>query len=149
MAIELILMDNVEKLGEIGEKVRVSDGYARNFLIPNGLAVQISKAALKQLEARKLLLKKKYEEDVLFAQEKANQINDTSITIPMQASEDEKLYGSVSANDIVKVLNEDGIEVDKNDVILEEPIRQLGVYDVEISLHAEVSASLKVWVVKA
>ena len=149
MPIELILMDNVEKLGKIGESIRVSDGYARNYLIPNGLARKVTPGAMRQLEAKRETLRVIYEEQISSAQSMAEGVGKQSVSIPVQAAEDEKLYGSVTAQNISDAVKEIDIEVDRKDIMLEEPIKTLGRYPVELRLHEEVIATLTVWVVRA
>ena len=150
MAIELILMDNVDKLGDVGEKVKVADGYARNYLIPKGLAVHASAAVERQLDARKAAVAKEQEEKIAAANVIAEKLAETSITIPMQVGEDEeKLFGSVTNIDIHRLLEEEGFDLDRRTIELSEPIKSLGVHEVSIKLHKDVTATLKVWVVKA
>ncbi|MCM8529646.1 MAG: 50S ribosomal protein L9 [Lentisphaeraceae bacterium] len=150
MAIELILMDNVDHLGNVGEKVKVADGYARNFLLPQGLAVHASKAIERQLDARKAVVAEKYQAEVAAATEVAAKVAETSITVPMQVGEeDEKLFGSVTSIDVTRLLAEEGLEIDRKQIDLTEPIKTLGVHEVPVKLHKEVTATLKVWVVKA
>lgn len=149
MAVELILMDNIDKLGSVGEKVKVADGYARNYLLPQGLAVHASKAVERQLEARKAAVAKKEEELIAAANELAGKLAETSITIPMQVGEDEKLFGSVTNIDIARLLEEENFDIDRRTIELSEPIKSLGVHEVPVKLHREVTATLKVWVVKA
>jgi large subunit ribosomal protein L9 len=149
MPIELILMDNVENLGEIGDAVRVADGYARNYLVPKGLARKATPGALRQLEAKKVTLRIEYEKEVAGAQSLAEAIAKHSVSIPVQASDDEKLFGSVTAQNVADALKDVEIEMDPKNVLLEEPIKMLGVYPVDLRLHSEVTATLKVWVVRA
>lgn len=149
MPIELILMDNVENLGKIGDAVRVADGYARNYLVPKGLARQATPGALRQLEAKKVTLRIEYEKEVTGAQSLAEAIAKQSVSIPVQASDDEKPFGSVTTQHIADALKDIEIEMDPNNVLLEEPIKMLGVYPIELQLHSEVVATLKVWVVRA
>lgn len=148
MPIELILMDNVENLGAIGDAVRVADGYARNYLVPKGLARQATPGALRQLEAKKVTLRVEYEKEVAGAQSLAEAIAKLSVSIPVQASDDEKLFGSVTTQNIADALKDIEIEMDPKNVLLEEPIKTLGVYPVDLRLHSEVIATLKVWVVR-
>lgn len=149
MAIELILMDNVDKLGTVGEKVRVADGYARNFLIPQGLAVHASKAIERQLKARKAAVVRKEQELIAVASELAGKLAETSITIPMRVGEDEKLFGSVTNIDVARFLEDEGFDIDRRTIELSEPIKSLGVHEVPVKLHKEVVATLKVWIVKS
>lgn len=149
MSIELILMDTIDTLGTVGDKVKVADGYARNYLIPNGLAVNASQAVERQLAARKILVQEKHDTEVAAATEVSAKITETSITIPMQVGEDEKLFGSVTNIEIARLLSEEGIDIDRRSIELAEPIKSLGVHEVSVKLHKEVVAILKVWVVKA
>ena len=149
MAIEVVLLENIEKLGKVGETVRVADGYARNFLFPRDMAVHASKAVVKQIEARRAKAEAAYAAEVAAAQELAAKINETSITIPMQAGEDDKLFGSVTVSEIHDLLLKDGIDVDRRKISVAEAIKTLGVHEVSVKVHAEVTATLKVWVVKA
>ena len=149
MAVELILLNNVQDLGRIGETVRVADGYARNYLIPRGLASKASPGALRQLEARKAQLQAIYESEVEAARALAGTIETNSASIPVQAGEDGKLYGSVTTAQIVDAFAEMDVQLERKQVILADPIKELGVYNVEIRLHEEVNVYAKVWVVKA
>ncbi len=149
MAQELILMENVPSLGRIGDVVRVADGYARNFLMPRKLAAKATPGALRQLEARKAQLEAEYSQQVEAAQGMAEELNKASVTIPVQAGDDEKLYGSVSNKQIADALAEMNIHIDRRKIALVDPIRQLGVYSVDVLLHEEVTAAVKVWVVRA
>ncbi len=147
MARELILMADVEGLGLEGAKVKVAEGYARNFLVPRKLAVPVSQAALRRLEKNRLAreLRQKHDRDT--AQSLAASLEKLSCTLAVKVGENDKLFGSVSAADIAANLKTQGLELDKRKIHLEDPIRELGVYSVKIKLHPEVEASLKVWVV--
>jgi large subunit ribosomal protein L9 len=149
MATELILMDDVDSLGVVGQKVKVSDGYARNYLIPNGLAVHASKAVERQLAACKKQVQERHNAQIAAADELAAKVAETSVTIPMQVGEDEKLFGSVTTMEIARLLEAEGLEIDRKLIELSEPIKSLGVHEVTVKLHKEVTATLKVWVVKA
>lgn len=149
MAVELILLEDVEDLGKAGEKVNVAPGYARNFLIPKGLAEKVTPGALRQIEARKERIEAKRKEELANAETLAAKIAETEVTIPMQAGEDEKLFGSVTAHLIAEALEKEGIEIEHRRIKLEEPIKELGVFNVDIKLHSDVVATAKVWVVRA
>lgn len=145
---DVILLKKVDNLGDTGQTVSVARGHARNFLIPQGLAVIADDAARRRLaeEAKrsgKLDLKAKRE-----AEELAGKFTDVSCTISVQASEEDKLYGSVGEREIAQALAELGHGIDHKQIVLEEPIKQLGVYTVPVKLHAEVEVSVKVWVVR-
>jgi large subunit ribosomal protein L9 len=149
MATEIVLLDNVDSLGNVGETVIVKDGYARNYLLPQGLAVPATQAVVRQIEARKAKVQAEYASNVAAATELAAKIAETSVTIPMQAGEDEKLFGSVTNQDIAKALTEDGFDIERKLIDMPEPLKALGVFEVAVKLHKEVTATLKVWVVKA
>ena len=145
---KVILIKDIEKLGKCGEVVEVRDGYARNYLIPQGLALHASKENFQRLERikekeRKLLERKK--KQALQLKEKIEKL---SLTIPVGVKEGEDIYGSVGSAQISKLLKSEGIEIEENKIILAEPIRKLGVYSIEIELHPQVKGSLRVWVVK-
>ncbi len=147
MAVELILFENVDHLGVMGEVVKVADGYARNYLVPRGLATKASPNALRKLEAKKIRCKHEQQKLVEDLQKVKELIDSNSVNIPMQAAENGKLYGSVTAQHIVDALKEMKIEIEKKQVALLEPIRKLDTYSVDILLHSEVTATLKVWVI--
>jgi len=148
MAIDVILMEDVESLGKLGDQATVANGYARNYLLPKKFAIPVTPANLRRLKAKKLRLQQEYQSRVSVAQAMAEKMTKDSVTIPVQATDDEKLYGSVTATQIAEALAANGIEIDRHSVKMDEPIRQLGVYNVTIDLHEEVTASLKVWVVR-
>jgi large subunit ribosomal protein L9 len=146
---DVILTERMDQLGEAGDIVSVTRGYARNFLIPRGMAyvaddshrrIMDEEARLEGLRSKKLKL---------VAEATAVTYTDVSCTISVQANEEEQLYGSVSEREIAAALQEMDHEVDHKMVKLEEPIKQLGVYTVPIRLHEDVEVSVKVWVVKA
>ena len=150
MAVQLILMDDVEFLGKIGDTVTVRDGYARNYLLPKGLAEPLTKNALRKLEKirkdREELLKIRKAE----ALDKASKLKGQTLTIAVKAvegDEEGKLYGSVTAADVAKALTEAGVAVDAAMVKLEEPIKNLGTTDITIALMADVSVVLKLAVI--
>jgi large subunit ribosomal protein L9 len=149
MAVELILLEDVEDLGKAGEKVNVAPGYARNYLLPKGLAEKITPGALRQIEARRERIEAKRKQDLDNATALAAKIAETEITIPMQAGEDDQLFGSVTSHLIADALKEQGIEIESRKIKLEEPLKELGVFNVSIKLHSDVDAMAKVWVVRA
>ncbi len=149
MAVELILLEDVAHLGKIGDKVRVSDGYARNFLLPRKLAAKTAPAVLRTIEAKKLRLQKDHEERLGVAKLLAEKLSSLSVSLSVQAGEDDKLYGAIHAGQIVEELVKEGITLEKEVVNLAEPIKALGSYNVEIVLHPDVKTTLKVWVVRA
>ena len=148
MTSELILMADVEGLGPAGTVVKVADGYARNHLLPRKLAAPVSRAATKQLEKKRQQREMLVEQEIETARALAASMEQASCTIPVRVGENEKLFGSVTSADICEALAKLNIEVDKHNILLDEPIRELGVYTVKIKLHPEVETSLKVWVVE-
>ena len=146
--VEVILTQDVENLGKMADVVEVSGGYARNFLIPQGKAQLITSSGLKQIEALKKAYQMKVEGMKQASSEIANKISKLSCTMPVKTSEEGKLHGSVTKDNIKNYLESEGISIDKKQVLLEEPIKKLGIYDVSIDLGEAVTATLKVWVVK-
>jgi large subunit ribosomal protein L9 len=149
MAVELILLEDVKDLGRIGDQVKVSDGYARNYLVPRKLGAPVAPGTLRRLEAKKLALQQEHEERIAVARALAEKIASTSVTITAEAGEEDKLYGSITTTQIADAMEEQGVKIDRHVIVLAEPIRQLGVYEVQVNLHSEVQATVKVWVVRA
>ncbi len=145
---KLILREDVENLGKIGDVVEVAGGYGRNYLLPRGLAVQASTKNLKEQEHQKKLIQTRMEKQRRDAQELAGSLDAVSCTIARKTGEDEKLYGSVTSRDIEEALKEEGVSIDRKRILLEEPIKKLGVYTVPVKLHTDVTGNIKVWVVK-
>jgi large subunit ribosomal protein L9 len=146
---EVILLKNDSVLGKKGEVVKVSDGYARNYLIPKNIALKNTEGnarTFQELEKRGELRANKEKRT---AEELAKKIEKLSCTATVQAGEDDKLFGSVTAIDIAKLLEDQGVEIDKRKIMLEEPLKALGIYSIPIKLHPEVEAKIKVWVVRA
>lgn len=144
----LILKEDVEKLGEAGEVVDVKPGYGRNYLIPQGKAEIATPGALKQLELIKEKAERRAELDVEAAQELAERLETTSVTIPVTVGEDEKIHGTITNQDIADALSERDIEVDRRKISLDQDVKTLGEYTATIELMAEIKPQIKVWVVK-
>ena len=145
---EIILLDTVQGLGKPGDVVLVIEGYARNFLFPQKLALVSTLENKKVFETKIKKLQKHQETEKKQAQDKAEKISQASCTITVKVGDDEKLFGTVTAADIASSLKDAGIDIDKRQVELKDPVKSLGVYQVEIKLHPEVTANAKVWVVK-
>jgi len=145
---KIILRLDHEKLGGAGTIINVKPGFARNFLIPQGMAMVASNANLKRFENEKLQLGWKQEKEKRDAQDLAKILENISCTITVQVGEEDKLFGSVTSQHIAESLEEQGYKIDKRKIILEEPIKSLGIYSVPIKLHSDVEAKIKVWVVK-
>jgi large subunit ribosomal protein L9 len=144
----VILKENVESLGRIGDVVKVSDGYARNFLIPKKMVVPASEDNVAQVEHQKKMLDKKRSAEKLSAEELSKKISAFTCNISRKVGEKDKLFGSVTTQDIADALKAGGIQVEKRSIHMKEPIKALGVHNVEIKLLPEVVSTLKVWVVK-
>jgi large subunit ribosomal protein L9 len=148
MATRVILQDNVEHLGRTGDIVRVRDGYARNFLVPRGLAVVADGRNVRRLNHQKRLAEARKFKALASARALAEQLGTAAVTITKEAGEDNKLFGSVTNRDIAEALAADGFEVDRRVIHIDEPIRTLGVKQVQVKLHAEVETTLTVYVTK-
>ena len=149
--IKLILRQDVASLGEAGALVSVKPGYARNFLLPQGLAYEASATNMRQLEEEKKRGEARAKRDYLEGRRRAAQLEGISLTFHVNAGEESKLFGSITSADIAERLAEQKLdfEVDKRWIQLDEPIKTLGVYSVPIRLHADVKPEVKVWVIKA
>lgn len=145
---EVILLTDVAKLGKEGEVVKVKDGYGRNYLISQGLALvseESSYKKLKELKQAKVKAAQRLKDKYLGIRGKLEAI---SLTITAQVKENDDIYGSVTETQILKLLDEEGIALEKGVLVLEEPIKKLGVYNIAVRLCPEVNANLRVWVVK-
>jgi len=148
MAVEIILMADVKDLGTEGQVVRVSEGFARNYLIPNKLGAPVTEATRRRLAKMQQQREAVRKETADKARAQAGALEKGSYTISVKVGEGEKLFGSVTAADIVKVVQGQGFAIEKHAVLLDEPIRELGVYEVKVKLHADVNAVIKVWIVQ-
>ena len=146
---EVILMQSVDNLGQMGDTVSVNRGYARNYLIPKGLAVLATEGHRKLVAEHMKLEAKRDDLRKASAEELAAKLGELSCTITVQAGEDDKLFGSVGPRDIAEALKTETSEFDHKQIVLAEAIKQLGVYSVPVKLHSEVEVTAKVWVVKA
>lgn len=145
--VQVILRQAVDDLGDIGEVVDVRPGYARNFLIPQGIAYEANDANQKRFEEERRHILDRSARELDRAKAAAERIEGQSVSFTVRAGEEGKLFGSVTASDISEALAENGLEVDRHLIRLEEPIKQLGVYRVTVRLHAEVRPEVTVWVV--
>jgi large subunit ribosomal protein L9 len=145
---EVILRQAVEKLGHPGDIVKVSPGYARNFLLPRGYAYEATPGNKKRIEQERQRLEAAEDARRASAQEYAGKLEQVSLTFSARVGEEGKLFGSVTSADIAQQLSEQGYEVEKRQIDLKEPIKALGVYRVPIRLHADVHPEIKVWVIK-
>lgn len=145
---KVILTEDIAELGSQGEIIEVKDGYGRNYLIPTGKALPASRGNLAKLKDGLRLKETRLKKDKHQAQEAAQRLRNVSCTIRVQADENDKLYGSVGARDISQALLDQSIELDPHHIVLEEPIKMLGVYPVVIELFKDVTSEIKVWVVR-
>ena len=146
---EVILREAVEKLGHPGDVVKVSPGFARNYLLPRGIAYEATPGNLKRIAQEKGRLEAAETTRRDAAQEMANKLEPISLTFSARVGEEGKLFGSVTSGDIAAQLEAQGVHIEKRMIDLHDPIRALGVYKVPIKLHADVKAEIKVWVIKA
>lgn len=145
---KIILKEKVEQLGSAWDIVNVKDGFARNFLFPRGLAIEVTKGNLKLIDEIKRGRSALKEKEKQQAEDLVKKLQDASFTLALEASPEDKLYGSVDAQALAKFLNAEGYQIDKKYIILDEPIKSLGVYQVDIKPHPEVSAKIKLWIVR-
>ncbi len=145
---EVLLRKEITGLGKEGEKVNVAKGYARNFLLPGGFAVEVSPANLKRIIIEKKLEEKKEVKLVKEAQEFIKKLENVSCTISVKTGESGKMFGSVTSEDIVQVMKKEGIDLDKKNILLPEPIKELGSFSVEVKVYSQLKGKIRIWVVK-
>ena len=145
---KVILIEDVQKLGSMGDVVQVKEGYARNFLFPKNLAKSATGSNLKIIDEIKKKKIQALAREKKEAEELKEKLSHISCTIPVEAGDDDSLFGSVTTQDISKAFEEAGFSLDKRKIILEEPIKKLGVYHITVKIHPEVIGAVKVWVVK-
>jgi large subunit ribosomal protein L9 len=148
IVMEVILSKDIQTLGKLGEVVKVKNGYARNYLLPRKLAYVATPSNLKRIEqqekkniAQRELAKKE-------AQELAEKLSKVSCTLSVEVNDLDKLYGAIAETDIAKALEIEGFMIDKKDIVIEKPIEELGIFDVDINLHSGVTAKIRLWVTK-
>ena len=146
---DVVLLKDVEKLGTEGTVVHVKPGFARNYLLPRGLAAPATPQQLKAVEAIKQQRLQKTQRIQAEAATLKQKLESRSLTLKLNLGADDKPFGSVTTHDIVEALTREGIEVEKHAIHLEQPIKMLGIFDIPVRLHPAVTATLKVWVVKA
>jgi len=145
---KVILRKDSEKLGHISEVISVKDGYARNYLIPRGIAYEATDGSLRQLEEENKQQSRRVDKEHVQAEALAANLEKVSITIKMKVGEEEKLFGSVTSQMIAEALLEKEITLDKRQIELAEPLKALGIYDVPVKLAAGVNGKVKVWIVR-
>ncbi len=146
---KVILKEDVKGLGKLGEIVDVSVGYGRNFLLPHKKAVEATAHNVKAVEHDKKVLEEKMKQNLHDIEELSKRMSEISVTISRQVGEGEKMFGSVTAADIAEAAEKEGITIDKRHIHLEKPLKELGLFHIPVKLHPEVSAELKVWIVKS
>ncbi len=145
--VEVILRKDIADLGRAGEIVQVKPGYARNYLIPQGMALLATEGNRRRFEEERRQVEQSAERERATARELASAIEGQSLTFKVRAGEEGKLFGSVTAADIAEALGREGVAIDRRVIRLDDPIKALGVYNVPVRLHADVEPELKVWVV--
>ena len=145
---EVILCQDVNKLGKVGDVVKVKDGYARNFLIPQKKAYVATPGNLKRIEKQRAKQVAENERALREAEELAEKLSKVSCTVTVEVNDLDKLYGSVSDADIVHALEVEGFNIDKKTVLIDNPIEELGIFEVGVKLHPQVTAKIRVWVAK-
>lgn len=145
---KVILRKNFDQLGKIGDLIDVKEGYARNFLIPRSIAYLATQGNLRALEEEKKQLAKKDAKDLEDSQKLSSELENVSITIPVKVGEEDKIFGTVTTQMIADSLKEKGYEIDKRKIEINEPIKSLGIYSVNVKLHSNVNAVVKTWVVR-
>ncbi len=145
---KVILRQNFEALGQVGDVVDVKDGYASNYLIPRKIAYAALKGNIRSLDEEKKNLLKKREQELHAAETLATELEKVSVTIPVQVGEEDKIFGSVTTQMIADSLQSKGYDLDKRKIEIDEPIKSLGIYGISVKLHPNVSAKIKVWVVR-
>jgi large subunit ribosomal protein L9 len=145
---QVILRDRLENLGNAGDIVQVKPGYARNYLIPKGLAYEATDANLKRIDRERSQVARRAGEQLQEARQRAGAIEGVSITFNVRAGEEGRLFGSITSADIAERLGEQGVEIDRKQIQLDDPIKSLGVFSVPVRLHADVRPEVKVWVIK-
>lgn len=145
---KVILKDDVKNLGSMGQVVDVADGFARNYLVPRGLAVEANTKNIKSLEHEKKVIQEKAKKIKSQVQDISEKISSMTIVIKAKVGEEGKLFGSVTSMDIAEQMKNEGIEVDKKKISLEEPIKRIGSYSVNIKMHPEITTQVNIQVVE-
>jgi len=145
---QVILKQNFETLGDVGEIVSVKDGYARNYLIPKDIAMAASPQNMKIIEQERKRLEAAEARIKKEAEQLKEKVESISVTAEVQVGEEDRVFGAVTSQNIAELLTAKGFDIDRRKIALDEPLKALGVYEVPIKLHPEVEAKIKVWVVK-
>jgi len=146
---DVILLQDVDDLGSAGDIINVKPGFARNFLVPRGLALRASKRNLALADEKKRVSAAREGRRKKISEELADKISKVEITIEVQVGEEERLFGSVTTQDVQKALEEKDVKIEKHDILLEEPIKALGIYNIPVKVDSDLKPELKVYVIKA
>ncbi|TAL28603.1 MAG: 50S ribosomal protein L9 [Nitrospirae bacterium] len=144
---KVILKEDVKNLGKMGDIMNVAEGYARNFLLPKKLAVEALTENIKALEHQKKIIQEKAKKVKKTSQDLADRVSSLTLAIKAKAGEEDKLFGSITSMDIAAALKNEGIDIDKKKISLEEPIKRLGSYAVTVKIHSDITAQLNITVV--
>jgi large subunit ribosomal protein L9 len=147
--VRVILIKDFENLGKTGETIDVKSGYARNYLIPQGIALIANSAGLKKIQEQVRLKELRNKKALQKAQELADKLSSLSLTIPVQVGEEDRVFGAVTSQMVAEQLLEKGYEIDKRHIMLEEPIKALGIFEIPVKILQDVTATIKLWVIKA
>jgi large subunit ribosomal protein L9 len=145
---KVILKEDIKNIGKMGQIVDVADGYARNYLVPKGLAIEANIKNIKSIEHEKRILQERAKRLKDSALDLASRISTMRLVVKAKAGDEGKLFGSVTTMDIAEALHDEGVDIDKKKIILEEPIKRLGSYSVNVKLHPETSAQLNIEVIQ-
>ena len=145
----IILIKDHDQLGKTGTTLEVKDGYARNYLIPQGFALPENSASLKRLQEEARLKERRQLKALQKSRELAEKLKTVTLTIPVQVGEEDRVFGAVTSQQIADQLNTLGYEIDKRHIILDEPIKALGIFEIPVKIHSEVTATVKLFVVRA
>jgi large subunit ribosomal protein L9 len=145
---EVILCQDIPKVGKIGDVVRVKDGFGRNYLIPKKLAYIATPVNVKRIEKQKARQAVELERAIKEAEAQAEKLAKVSCTVTVEVNDLDKLYGSVTETEISRALEVEGFAIDKKDIVIEQPIEDLGIFEVGVKLHPKVTAKIRVWVAK-
>lgn len=145
---KVILSEDVRSVGKVGEVVKVKDGFARNFLIPQGKAFLATPVNIKRMEVQKKKILETKMQAKKEAEAVAEKLNKVSCTVAAEVNDLDRLYGAISESEIIRALETEGFQVDRKDIIIDKPIEELGIYEVGIQLHPEVIAKIRLWVTK-
>ena len=146
---DVILLIDYDSLGKAGDVVKVKPGFARNMLIPKGIALRASRRNLAIAQEQKQIRKIRMHRELVHFEQLAKKISNTEITIEAQVGDEDKMFGSITNQDIQKSLKDKGIDVDRSAIILDEPIKSLGIYHVKVKVTSEINGDVKIYVIKA